>query len=184
MLHTLRKNLSPAFCPCEDTSYPLRSDHLRNLIENLSVSDHAPVILCVGTDRIIGDSLGPMVGTMLMKLARKQLPIYGTLDHTVNALNIHEKKTEIKKKHPHSVIIAVDASLGSYENIGSVYVRCGSLHPGAGVHKHLPGIGDIAITGITGTQSSQPYLALQTARLSTIHRMAETISHCIMSVCL
>ena len=72
MLHTLRKNLSPAFCPCEDTSYPLRSDHLRNLIENLSVSDHAPVILCVGTDRIIGDSLGPMVGTMLMKLAQFQ----------------------------------------------------------------------------------------------------------------
>lgn len=77
-------------------------------------------------------------------------------------------------------MIAVDASLGPYDRIGSVFVRSGSVSPGAGVHKDLPPIGDISITGIVGEESRHPYLALQTSRLSTVVRMSEQIAACLL----
>ena len=136
-----------------------------------------PVVLCIGTDRIIGDSLGPLTGSILLR--SRPLPVYGTLEAPVHALNLEKNLEKIKKKHPRSPVIAVDASLGSSCEIGKISVRPGSLSPGSGVSKALPRAGDIAITGITGKDGSQPYLALQTARLSLVASMAETIAVCI-----
>jgi putative sporulation protein YyaC len=142
-----------------------------------------PVVLCIGTDRIIGDCLGPLTGTMLEKATGGRMPVYGTLHRTVHALNLCEKAAEIKKKHPGRLILAVDASLGSYNQIGEVLVRQGQICPGSGVSKDLPPVGDVSITGIVGCESSQPYLDLQTARLSTVSAMAEQICRCILNVC-
>ncbi|MCC8067576.1 MAG: spore protease YyaC [Clostridiales bacterium] len=144
-----------------------------------------PVILCIGTDRIIGDSLGPLTGSLLERHAGNEpaLSVYGTLDATVHACNLAETLIQIKKKHPGSVVIAVDASLDNENKVGSVLVHPGSLKPGMGVKKDLPAVGDISITGIAGLQNSQPYLTLQTARLSLIMTMAEQISTCILEAC-
>lgn len=163
---------------------------LRSILSDLSDASSgadcrgiSPVILCIGTDRIIGDCLGPLAGSMLKKAAGDSLAVYGTLEHTVHALNLQKISREIKKKHHGQIMIAIDASLGSYERIGSVFVRPGCLKPGAGVRKNLPDVGDIAITGIANGESASPYLDLQTARLSTISRMAETICGCILGAC-
>ncbi|MCD7841925.1 MAG: spore protease YyaC, partial [Lachnospiraceae bacterium] len=125
-----------------------------------------PVILCIGTDRIVGDSLGPLTGSLLQKSAGDSLAIYGTLEAPVHACNLAETLTQIKKEHPDSAIIAVDASLGCQYKVGSVLIRSGSIRPGMGVKKELPAVGDISITGIAGAQSSRPYLVLQSVRLS------------------
>lgn len=37
------------------------------------------LILCIGTDRFIGDSLGPLTGTLLSKLSLP-VPVLGTLE--------------------------------------------------------------------------------------------------------
>lgn len=115
-----------------------------------------PVILCIGTDRIIGDCLGPLAGSMLKKAAGENLAVYGTLENTVHALNLQKINQEIKKKHHGQIIIAIDASLGSYERVGSIFVRPGCLKPGAGVRKNLPDVGDVAITGIAKRRKQQP----------------------------
>ncbi len=165
--------------PAEPT--PLCPDQLRRL---LGEADAAPVILCIGTDRLIGDCLGPFIGTFLEKVSNGCLPVYGTLASTVHALNLPDINTQIKKRHPDRKVIAIDASLGAPEHIGSVYIRSGGLCPGAGVLKKLPKTGDIAITGIVGSYSPQPYLNLQTVRLSTIASMADQVCSCILDVCL
>lgn len=162
---------------------PLAPGVLNHLITDTGFSS-CPVILCIGTDRIIGDSLGPLVGSILQKKSAGALNIYGTLPHPAHALNLPDINAAIKKKHPDSPVIAVDASLGSYKHIGSVFVRPGSIAPGSGVQKNLPPSGDIAITGIVNEESSHPYLALQTARLSTVADMAERIADCLLEVLL
>lgn len=158
--------------------------YLKKLMKAFPDRTKAPVILCVGTDRVIGDCLGPLVGTTLERAAKGQLPVYGTLQNTVHALNLPETISQIKKKHPDRIIIAVDASLGDAKQIGTVFIRPGCLRPGAGVFKKLPEIGDISITGIANSESSRPYLDLQTARLSTVSAMADVISSCILEACL
>lgn len=166
----------------EFSSRPLNEDTLSGLLGSFPGRLKPPVVLCIGTDRLIGDSLGPLVGTLLERSGRCGLPVYGTLSAPVHALNIDEIQLEIKKKHPDSLVIAVDASLGDPCRVGCVSLHSGSLHPGSGVNKQLTAAGDISITGITGAETSHPYLALQTARLSTVMGMAENICGCILNL--
>ncbi|MCC8137845.1 MAG: spore protease YyaC [Clostridiales bacterium] len=161
-------------------SHPLSSGQLAQLLSAAEAFRANPVILCIGTDRIVGDSLGPLTGTLLQKRAGNSLAVYGTLDSPVHACNLAETLAQIKKEHPDSAIIAVDASLGSHYKVGSVLVRPGSIRPGLGVRKDLPAAGDISIIGIAGVQSRRPYLVLQTVRLSVIMSMAEQICDCIL----
>ena len=49
------------------------------------------VILCVGTDKVTGDCLGPLVGTKLKELLSGynifNINIYGTLDNNISYIN-------------------------------------------------------------------------------------------------
>ena len=95
-----------------------------------------PVILCIGTDRLIGDSLGPLTGSLLQR-AHCPLPVYGTLAQPVHALNLADFLAEIRRTHSNSPVIAIDASLGPDSRIGCLTLRPHGLQPGAGVHKIL-----------------------------------------------
>lgn len=134
------------------------------------------IFICIGSDRITGDSLGPLIGHQLSKYHWKNIHICGTLDHPIHALNLEETLENLKKRHPSALFIAVDASLGSKKHIGFITVGNGSICPGAGVHKSLPAVGDIFITGILNVSGTFEHLLLQTTRLSTVVQMAETIS--------
>ena len=67
------------------------------------------IILCIGSDRITGDSLGPLIGQQLSRHRWKNIHIYGTLDTPVHALNLEAVLADIKKRHPSALILAVDA---------------------------------------------------------------------------
>lgn len=133
------------------------------------------VFVCIGSDRITGDSLGPLVGHSLSKHGLPFAYIYGTLSHPVHALNLKETIEEINLHHPDSLIIAIDASLGTKKHLGYLTISKSSLEPGLGVHKKLPPVGDISITGIVNSAGNFEHFTLQTTRLSTVVRMADAI---------
>ena len=174
------KNLSPVYYINSKRFNASRElgQQLCRLTADFSGEPHTPVILCIGTDRVTGDSLGPLVGTFLAAYGRKkELPVYGTLDFPVHALNLENTWKQIKKKHPHNPVIAVDASLGTKRHLGYITVGQGSLQPGAGVQKHLSSVGDFFITGIINTAVPEAQLALQNTRLSSVTGMACCIAH-------
>lgn len=106
--------------------------------------------------------------------------VYGTLVQPVHALNLCDTRKEILSRHPDSLIIAVDASLGQKKHLGYVTIANGALYPGAAVHKKLPPVGHIHITGIVNTAGMLEQLTLQTTRLSTVISIAEQISNGIL----
>jgi len=53
--------------------------------ELATISTEPPVILCVGSDRLTGDALGPLVGSFLTKDYNVPTYVYGTLAVTVRA---------------------------------------------------------------------------------------------------
>ena len=53
------------------------------------------IILCIGSDRITGDSLGPLIGQQLSRHRWKNIHIYGTLDTPVHALNLESVLADI-----------------------------------------------------------------------------------------
>lgn len=132
------------------------------------------VIVCIGTDKCIGDSLGPIVGSLLKKEGFP-LTIYGTLDYPIHAVNLQDKLKTIKKLHPSKFIIAVDACLGNKDNIGKVQLKLGPIHPGKGVGKKLASVGNISIVGVVDALNRNNNITLHNIRLGFIMKMAETI---------
>ncbi len=138
--------------------------------------DRDLVVLCIGTDRSTGDSLGPFVGTRLTHMARRRFHVYGTLDKPVHADNFQKHLERIYRLHHQPFIIAVDASFGRLENIGYIKVKPGPLNPGSGVNKKLPKVGDIQIIGIISEHNIFRHLTLHTVRLNMVVKMAGIIA--------
>ncbi len=134
------------------------------------------VILCIGTDRSTGDSLGPLIGTHLSRLNLPKLNVYGTLDEPVHATNLQENINYIQQSYYNPFIIAIDACLGRMESIGCITLANGPLKPGAGVNKQLPEVGEAHITGIVNVGGFMEYMVLQNTRLNLVWRMSENIS--------
>lgn len=140
------------------------------------------VFLCIGTDRVTGDCLGPYVGHQLSRFEMQRTFVYGTLSHPVHALNLPSVIRFIEQAHPDALVIAIDASLGQKKHLGYVTIGDGALYPGAGVQKDLPPVGDIHITGIVNISGILEHLTLQTTRLSTVIAMADVITQGILTI--
>lgn len=153
-----------------------------NLAEELlavipSLTKRQIVFVCIGTDRSTGDSLGPLVGTLLEEKGIRSFYVYGTLDEPIHAVNLSEKLKEIHAKHDDPYIIGIDACLGRIKNVGVIQLGNGPVKPGAGVNKELPAVGDIHITGIVNVSGFMEFFVLQNTRLNLVMRMAKTIAN-------
>ena len=141
------------------------------------------VFLCIGTDRSTGDSLGPMVGNLLLEdPVIKKIPlvsVFGCLKEPVHAGNLEKVLQELNDSKEKPFIIAIDASLGRLENIGTIKLGKGPLKPGAGVKKELPPVGAFHITGTVNFGGLMEYLVLQNTRLYIVYEMAKVISDSI-----
>lgn len=149
------------------------------LFRYLPLYNNHLVIVCIGTDRATGDSLGPLIGYKLSDLKLEQVTVYGTLDNPVHAKNLQEMLEQISAIHPHALVIAIDACLGSMQNVGCVSIGEGAIKPGAGVKKDLPPVGHLHITGIVNFSSLMNMVILQNTRLSVVMKMADAISSSI-----
>lgn len=149
---------------------------LDKLIQDNYMPGQPIVVMCIGSDRSTGDSLGPLVGYKLSKFSFENIYIYGSLNQPIHATNLSETIDKINKTHLCPFIIALDASLGKKEHIGYITLANGPLKPGIGVKKKLPEVGSLHITGIVNYSGIMDHALLQTTRLSTIMTMADIIT--------
>jgi len=133
------------------------------------------VLLCIGTDRSTGDCFGPLAGSQLSHERQDFFHIYGTLDQPVHAANLQDYIENIRQTFSNPFIVAIDACLGSVENVGYINICDGPLQPGAGVNKSLPPVGDIYITGIVNVGGFMEYLVLQNTRLNLVMNMSQVL---------
>jgi putative sporulation protein YyaC len=141
------------------------------------------VVLGVGTNRCIGDALGPMTGSRLMErfADHRYVRLYGTMDKPVHALNLGKVLAMISARHPRAYVIAVDACLGTLFKVGTLQLVTGPLEPGAGLHKKLPPAGHIHLKGVVNNCSELNTRVLENASLTFIHEMAAVISRTIVA---
>lgn len=134
-----------------------------------------PIFVCIGSDLVLGDSLGPLVGTFLKNKGIKSY-VYGTLNFPITAKEVEYARTYLKQMHPSSIIIAIDAAIGSADDVGLIRVLNKGLKPGLGVDKNLGTVGDNSIIGIVAGKSLQNYNLFNMTRLNLIYKMADQIS--------
>lgn len=133
------------------------------------------ILLCIGTDRSTGDSLGPLTGTKILEKGLPGLYVIGTLENPVHAENLQATLEDIYRTFPNPYIIALDACLGRLESVGYITLAEGALKPGTAVKKDLPEVGEIHLTGIVNINGFMQYIVLQNTRLNLVWQMSEAI---------
>ncbi len=146
----------------------------QSLIE-MNSDNKRPIFICIGSDLVLGDSLGPLVGTFL-KNKNLRAYVYGTLCFPITAKEVEYARTYLKEIHPNSISIAIDAAIGEKDDVGLIRVLNKGLKPGLGVNKNLGSVGDLSIVGIVASKSNQNYNLFNLTRLNLIYKMAETIA--------
>lgn len=146
----------------------------QSLIE-LNKDNNTPIFICIGSDLVLGDSLGPLVGTLLKRRNLRSY-IYGTLAFPITAKEVEYARTYLKQIHPNSISIAIDAAIGEKDDVGLIRVLDKGLKPGLGVDKNLGKVGDLSIVGIVASKSKQNYDLFNLTRLNLVYKMAEIIA--------
>ena len=142
----------------------------------------APVILCIGSDLSVGDSLGPVTGTKLKQsLSGLNCYVYGTLAKPITAHEVKYMNYFLMLTHPGSPVIAIDAAVGNAGDIGLIKIAKRGLKPGSGANKKLNKVGDVSIMGIIAEQSVFNYSLFSATRLNIVYRMSEIIAEGVTS---
>lgn len=139
----------------------IRLDHPREAI----------TFLCIGTDRSTGDALGPLVGTRLTELGFAG--VIGTLREPCDATNLERRLLEIGRE---SVVIAIDACLGTAESLGHYLVSRQPLQPARSVGGNLPEVGHYSLAAVVNVKGPKPYWTLQMTSLYKVMHMADEIA--------
>ncbi|MBO7187631.1 MAG: spore protease YyaC [Clostridia bacterium] len=148
---------------------------IKTALLDYNEDNNLPIIVCIGSDLVLGDSLGPLVGTFL-KQKGVGAYIYGTLNAPITAKEIDNIKIYLKKVHPNSAVIAVDAAVGGESDVGIIKINPFGLKPGLGVDKDLSIIGDISIVGVVASRSIRNENLFNLTRLNFVYKMAGVIA--------
>lgn len=166
-----------------DENKKTRGAGTRSTGNSTPIENKPPVVVCVGSDLAIGDSLGPITGSMLkFKTQGLNVFLYGTLAAPVTAKEIRYMRSFLSETHKGSQVLVIDAAVGAEGDIGLIKINDSPLKPGAGANKQLGSLGDISILGIVAEKSIANYGLLNTTRLNLVYTMAEIISDGVSAV--
>lgn len=157
---------------------------LKNVI-NYNNANKEILFLCIGTNRIIGDSFGPVVGSVLKKYYHKsqKIKILGDLNNVVTYCNINEILEKEKKEN--ELIIVLDSALSTFNNIGKVFIQNRGLRYAECLKKKNKLIGDISIKAVVGENANscaQNYKNLINASYEKMYEMCNIVSSGIIDV--
>lgn len=112
------------------------------------------LFICIGNSNIIGDSLGPFIGSFLQKYKNSisynvNIEVQGTMENPIGYKKINYMLENIMCKE-YSNIIIIDSALGDEKNIGKIIINNSHLYAGNGVNNGKKLEGDIVIRGIVG----------------------------------
>lgn len=139
-----------------------------------------PVFMCIGTEKVFSDSLGPRVGSLLNDGMQNPVFVYGMCDQNITAENLCHSYNFIKAMHPDSQIVVVDAGVGGYEQIGKIQLCDGGLIPGAATNKNLPSVGDVGIVGIVAERGMGDFYTLNSTKDKLVGAVAQFIADAIL----
>ena len=148
------------------------------------MNEKETIVICIGSDRVAGDMLGPLVGSSLRDEYHLPYPVYGALGESVNGLNLEEYLSMIERRHGGSRIIAVDAALGKADDVGTIRLKRGGIRAGGAMERPFDRVGDVGIVGVVAEERApeEVYAALLAVPYHFVAALAERIAEMIYSV--
>jgi putative sporulation protein YyaC len=134
-----------------------------------------PVVMCIGSDRVSGDLLGPAVGKKLVEYNLRAY-VYGVTGRNINGANIDFYDGFIREVHKDSKVVAVDACLGAEKEIGKIKVGNRGVGAGHAVRKTGKRYGDIGIVGIVAENAEDNVMQLLSVEVSLVEELSARIA--------
>ena len=154
-------------------------------MQDLSEEYSNIVILGIGTDLILGDSIGPFVGTKLKTIENDYIQVYGELSNTINFKNGKDIINNIYKNYKKPYVITIDATLSNSKNIGEIVLNKGYIKIGKAFDKSICFYSNININCIVGNKyntKEKNILELNKIDIKAISYMSDIISDGIKNV--
>jgi putative sporulation protein YyaC len=116
-------------------------EYVSNLKRKIKANKKDTLFVCIGTNEVIGDCIGPLVGTYLkQKMGNRQ--VIGDMKNNIcSNKDLTNYYSIIKNKF----IIAIDSAIVNKELEGNIFVSNTPVIMGLGVNKNKGIIGDISI---------------------------------------
>ena len=143
------------------------------------------IILCIGTKKIIGDSIGPIIGENIKYMENEYLRIYGALENTINFNNAKSILTEIYENFDNPYLITIDAALGNKESMGRVILNKGYIKIGKALEKSICFYSNLTIKCVVGENTNSRFnnlIELKNADVEQVKKMANIVSSGIEKV--
>ncbi|MFI3229975.1 MAG: DUF1256 domain-containing protein [bacterium] len=146
------------------------------------------IILCIGSERTLNNSIAPLVGYKLSNLSlHKKIFIYGSLEHNVTSKNLISCVNMIYSKHKNPLLITIDSSSTKENLVNHINIGEGSIKLNCNANCPYPYIGDIFITALTSNNFNLPNLSNpKSTKLFNIIRMSDIITsgiwHCTNNI--
>lgn len=147
------------------------------------------VILCVGTDKLIGDLVGPIAGQKLKRLFKdfEKITVYGDIKETVNITNLNKIISEIIANYDQPFIITIDSALGPKEKVETVWVSTGNLNPGSALKKQESCRSNVNFKAVVGENLKNNILnfnVLNSIERNVVQRLANEITYHVYKMCI
>ena len=128
---------------------------LNNIINLENMENESIIFLCLGTNRVIGDAFGPVVGSALKKVGFKnnKIKIIGDLENVVTYNNINNKIKFINVNYRNSMVIVLDSALSNQSDVGRVFIQNRGLKYAESLRKKNNTVGNISIKAVVGEDS-------------------------------
>ena len=135
-------------------------------------------IFCIGTNSVVGDSLGPRVGSFLRKNLNS-IEIQGDMEKPI----CYKKEIlGIKKKLENKCIIVIDSAVSYEDLVGQIFITKSKMDIGSGIGKRKAFIGDISIKAVVSKKDTSFYknfYGFQNVNLGFIENMSNFIGRVI-----
>ncbi len=160
------------------------SDKIINLIDKKHISKPKLTFLCIGTDRVIGDSLGPIVGSNIEKFISdnkiNNIKVIGSLESNLNNTNIEEYTNNSK-----DITIVIDSAISNTYDIGQIIVDENNIKVRDALNDGKSISSNINIKCIVGKNFENEdvnFLMLQNVKLGIVLDLAQKVTTSIYDV--
>ncbi len=143
--------------------------------------DKKPVFMCIGTEKVCSDSLGPLVGQLLNDNMRQPAFVYGIQGYNITAENVERCHKFIKQLHPDSTLVVVDAGVGDSSQVGCIQLTDGNIIPGAATEKKLVAVGDVSLIGIVSERNMADFYCESADKNRLVFKTAQKIAEIILA---
>ncbi len=138
-----------------------------------------PIFVCIGSDRVVGDMIAPLVAERMVRDHKVTAYVYGRLHNPITLSNLSKAMEYITSTHIGQQVIIIDASLGKLSEVGKVKLLHSGCVPAGGFGKSDKVYGEISILPVVSTTGISDKTFLTCAKFDNILRLSRNIADCV-----